>query len=124
MKSLFFTLLVLTLLNACASKKVDSFKGSIDRQALQSTIKTNQPTIEKCYDNYLKIDPDAKGKMVIKWVISEKGGVSEITVEKNPFNDDSVFNCIAQDMKNWQFPRPDKGLEAVVTFPFLFNTHN
>lgn len=121
---LLFVSLTLCFLSACTSKpKSSAFKSDFHKE-IKLTIKDNQSKILNCYSEYLKVKPNAQGKMMIEWAILDRGTVSEIRIKENPFEDETVFNCIASDMKNWKFPKPAEGKEAIVSFPFLFNIRN
>jgi hypothetical protein len=118
MKNTLILLFPLFVLNACASKKVSPYV-----QDIQSTIKDHRKDVESCYDSYLKVKPNAQGKMMLKWTIRSDGFAKNIQVANNTFGDETVFSCMANGIKTWKFPTPPKDQEADVSYPFLFNVH-
>jgi hypothetical protein len=118
MKYLFIFLVSILAMNGCASKKY-----SATAEGLRSTISDHKHEIFSCYDEYLKVKPNAHGKMIMEWVVTDVGAAKDFKLTKNPFEDETVYNCCIKNIATWKFPSPPNGQEFVVSYPFLFNVH-
>lgn len=93
---------------------------SVNRESLGQYIRPRLRSVQQCYERELKRNPDLAGRIVVRFVISMAGRVSEVSIEENTMGDDNVAACITNTIRRWIFPiKPEE--EAAVSFPFVFS---
>lgn len=98
------------------------FDGKIDREAILRVIRANKRVIQNCYNMALNRNPDLYGKVVLRWLISEKGRVKNAEMKDNTLATSDVGKCILEQLKTWKFPDPPPDTDADVSFPFVFTS--
>jgi len=96
----------------------ESFEGTIDKDAIRRVVLENMRQIKACYDRALNKDPALHGKIVMSWVLNDKGRVTSANVSSTTMNSSEVEQCMISRLKTWQFPATPKGQEADITYPF------
>jgi hypothetical protein len=82
-------------------------------------IKGRMGAVKSCYDRELKLDPNLKGKISMRFTITPLGRVNEVSVERDTMHSDAVSECIMRLIRTWTFSfKPDD--EVSVSFPFVF----
>ncbi|MBN2089575.1 SUMF1/EgtB/PvdO family nonheme iron enzyme [candidate division KSB1 bacterium] len=72
-----------------------------DFNSIFPVIKRHQASINYCYERELKRNPNLKGKVVVRFTVSPKGNVSEVTVVSSTLNSDAVQQCIVSRISRW-----------------------
>ncbi|MFV8749774.1 AgmX/PglI C-terminal domain-containing protein [Nannocystaceae bacterium ST9] len=95
---------------------------SPDKEIVSGPIRESRWAVDECYERALVRDPDAKGRLSVRFVIEANGCVGEIEVVDDEFTDPSVGRCvIAVGKKHWRWP-PRLGGDAItVIYPFAFS---
>lgn len=116
-----FLLASMLLLASCQSPQ-----KTIDKDKIRLTIRDNIDKFQSCYENYLKRDSKAYGRIVFEWTIVEKGAVKDPKISKNTFEKkDPVFEkCMIDTLSSLTFPEPPSKNEAIVSYPMVFNSNN
>ncbi|MCB0349882.1 MAG: AgmX/PglI C-terminal domain-containing protein [Bdellovibrionales bacterium] len=96
------------------------FSGSIDREAIRRVIRENLKQFENCYNQALRRNSDAYGKVEITWHIEERGRATHSRVKTNTIGDKNMGECIARVIRGLTFPEPPQDQIAEVTYPFVF----
>jgi len=96
--------------------------GALDRSVIDRVVERHLDQIRYCYQKELNKNPRLYGKIVIKFVISRDGSVSSAKTNATSMNNPIVENCICQRFMRFQFPEPEGGGIAIVTYPFLFQS--
>jgi pSer/pThr/pTyr-binding forkhead associated (FHA) protein len=96
------------------------FTGSIDREAIRRVIRENLKLFENCYNQALRRNSDAYGKVEIQWNIEERGRATSTVVKSNSIGDRQMGECIARVIRGLTFPEPPPDQIAQVTYPFVF----
>jgi hypothetical protein len=96
------------------------FSGSIDREAIRRVIRENIKLFENCYNQALRRNSDAYGKVEIKWHIEERGRATKAVVRSNSVGDRDMGECLARVIRGLTFPEPPPDQIAEVTYPFVF----
>jgi hypothetical protein len=96
------------------------FSGSIDREAIRRVIRENIKLFENCYNQALRRNSDAYGKVEIKWFIEERGRATNSVVKSNTVGDKQMGDCLARVIRGLTFPEPPPDQIAEVTYPFVF----
>ncbi len=95
--------------------------GSLDKDLVAKVVQANQRQILYCYEMQLNRLPHLSGKVVVKFVVSPTGSVANASVAQSTVNNAELESCMAGRVKTWQFPKPQGGGVAIVTYPFLFD---
>lgn len=97
-----------------------SFSGTIDKEAIRRVIRENKKLFQYCYDQALRRNSDAYGKVEIQWDIEEKGRATNTIVKSNSTGDAAFGRCMADKIRGLVFPEPPADQVARVIFPFVF----
>jgi TonB family protein len=84
-----------------------------DKFHVQSTINNHRDELNACAGK------KASGKLVVEWVIGDKGEVTSAKALQSSVPKDTD-NCVLKHVKEWKFPLPPKELIAKVRYPFFF----
>lgn len=84
-----------------------------DKFHVQSTINNHRDELKECGAH-----TKAGGKMLVEWVIGDKGEVTTAKVDESVSQD--ADTCVLNHIKSWTFPTPPKELIARVRYPFFF----
>jgi hypothetical protein len=94
---------------------------SPDREMIRGPIREHMEAVDACYELALMRDPNAKGRLTVRFVIEANGCVGEIEVVDDEVTDPWVGPCvIAVGKKYWRFPPPLGGDTITVVYPFVF----
>jgi len=79
--------------------------------------------VRPCYDKAQAGRPNFKGDIMMRFVLSPSGMVQNIqySPQESSLYAPDVGECIAREMKTWQFPASSRGMETKVGYPFNFN---
>ncbi len=72
-----------------------------DFNSIFPVIKHHEASINYCYARGLKRNPNLKGKVVVRFTVTPKGNVSEVTVVSSTLNNEQVEQCIVSRMSRW-----------------------
>jgi hypothetical protein len=99
----------------------ESFSPGLDKNAIRQVVHAHLDEVRKCYEDQLKSNPSLSGKLLIRFILSEAGTVSEAAVKKSTIPSPAVSSCIVERVKMWTFPAA-KGIVGVVEYPFEFSS--
>jgi RNA polymerase sigma factor (sigma-70 family) len=103
--------------------------GALPKENVRAAIRTTIPEVKRCFEALLEKEPNAGGRLVIRFVIAERDGVgrvSEATVV--PQNRDAgapeliaplTEQCILNALASTPFPVPTGG-PVTISYPFVF----
>jgi len=97
----------------------DSIFGAVEKYTIVGVIVNSYSQMNSCYEQGLKKNPKLTGRMVIKWVIGERGKVIEARVMSSTL-DTAFSRCCVENAKTWIFPKPKPHRKAEVTQHFDF----
>jgi hypothetical protein len=106
-------------LKVSVSTGTPDLSGGLSREQILKVVMSHAAAIQFCYEKELQRFPHLSGKVQLGWKVNLEGRVDSVKVESTSLNNASAESCMARQVKNWQFPRPN-GVIAIVTFPFLF----
>jgi hypothetical protein len=96
--------------------------GALDKSLIARVVKRNMNQIKYCYSRQLNANPALNGKIVVKFVISRDGSVSQAKTHSSTMTGGgAVQSCINQRFLRFQFPEPKGGGIVIVKYPFLFS---
>lgn len=85
---------------------------------IRKVMSRRMNAIQHCFEKRLKLMPELRGKVTIRFVIHQGGAVIASDALEDTTGDQALVKCIAGVVKNIRFPNTTEG-ETVVTYPFL-----
>jgi len=73
-----------------------------DPAAVLAVINSHRAAIEYCYQRGLRRNPNLKGKISIRFIISPDGRVKDVKILSSTLNDPSVERCIVAKIRSWR----------------------
>ncbi len=108
----------------CDELCVDSLtrvEGSLDKDLIRQVIHDNRQKMRFCYEQALSRSQGLRGKVSVKFVISQDGSVSSSAVAPGSDTHNlELEQCVVSRVRGLQFPRPRGGGTVAVTYPFVF----
>jgi pSer/pThr/pTyr-binding forkhead associated (FHA) protein len=92
-------------------------QGDLDKAIIRRYIKRNQQKIQYCYEKELLAKPNLSGTVMTNFLITPNGNVS---TSSGSGVDPGVASCVANVIKNIEFPKPKGGGNVQVNYPFIF----
>ena len=96
-----------------------SAEGDLDKAIIRRYIKRNIQKIQYCYEKQLLAKPALAGTVSAQFFITPNGTVAQST--GNGLDPD-VASCVAEVIKNIEFPKPKGGGGVQVNYPFNFHS--
>lgn len=96
-------------------------KGALDKSIIRRIVRAHLNEVRRCYNRGLVADPTLAGRVVIHFVIDERGKVASALVSETDLDDEQVGKCIAAATKGWTFPKADGAGRVVVNYPFVLS---
>ena len=94
-------------------------EGGLSQSVIEATIVKYLPQIRACYEIGLRKSSGLSGTVATKFEIGPQGRLNYSKVSRSTLGSAEVEDCIVRNMKNWQFPRPEGGVNVRVNYPFL-----
>ncbi|MBM4778944.1 MAG: AgmX/PglI C-terminal domain-containing protein [Archangiaceae bacterium] len=95
----------------------------ISTEALSNWMRGRRGAIVSCYERELKRDHSLSGRLVLKFVVSTRGRVTDLDLTEGTMQNAAVRECITSIAKNWVLPFTPED-EVPVAFPFVFSPVN
>lgn len=96
-------------------------EGNLTKEEVEGVIRSHLPAIKACYERSLKINPNIKGRVLTSFEIGVNGKVNRSEIANSTLNNPATEQCVAQVIKQWQFPVPRGKGVVRVTYPFTFD---
>jgi hypothetical protein len=96
-----------------------SAEGDLDKAIIRRYIKRNVQKIQYCYEKQLLAKPSLAGTVSAQFFITPNGTVAQST---GSGVDPEVASCVAEVIKNIEFPKPKGGGGVQVNYPFTFHS--
>ena len=96
-----------------------SSDGGLSKEQILKVVQSHAAAIQFCYEKELQRYPHLAGKVVINWKVNLDGRVDGAKVASSSLGNASAEGCMARQVRNWQFPKPN-GVICNVSFPFFF----
>jgi TonB family protein len=98
-----------------------SLVNCIPAETLRREIESQTPPVRHCYEEALREEgPDFSGRLLIRFVVSPRGTVSEARVQESQLQSKKFQACVLAAVKTWRFPKPPGGGLIVINYPFVF----
>ena len=94
-------------------------EGDLDKAIIRRYIKRNIQKIQYCYEKQLLTKPTLAGTVSAQFFITPNGSVAQ---SAGSGLDPEVASCVAEVIKNIEFPKPKGGGGVQVNYPFNFHS--
>ncbi|MDY7226050.1 AgmX/PglI C-terminal domain-containing protein [Hyalangium rubrum] len=84
---------------------------------IMSSVKLHKPEIVSCVNAQKAREPEAKGKLVMRWSIQPDGKTAEISCVSGC--SPQLAGCLTEQIQTWTFPA-HQVQGAPIDFPFTF----
>jgi len=95
--------------------------GGLDKEIIRRIVRRHLNQVKYCYEQGLARQPKLDGRVVVKFTIAGTGQVLASFIQSSTLNAPAVEMCVANAVKRWEFPAPEKGGIAFVSYPFQFS---
>lgn len=92
--------------------------GRLPPEVIQRIVRQNFGRFRLCYENGLRNNPNLQGRVVVRFVISRSGTVSNAS-GGGDIPDGGVISCVASAFYGLSFPQPEGGI-VTVSYPIVF----
>jgi len=92
--------------------------GLLSPEAIRRVVLRNLGQVNHCHEQGLSTNPNAAGRVTVRFVIGGTGSVMGSGVAGSTYPIQSVADCIANAVRRWQFPAPEGGGVVTVNYPF------
>ena len=92
--------------------------GMLSPEVIRRVVLRNLGQVTHCHEQALSANPDASGRVIIRFVIGGNGAVQSSAVAASSYPVASGAQCIANAVRRWQFPSPEGGGLVTVSYPF------
>jgi hypothetical protein len=93
-------------------------RGSVDKEIVRRVIRRHLNEVKYCYQQGLA-QPNLGGRIVVQFTIAGSGQVLASVMQSSTMSNAYVESCIVQAVKRWEFPKPEGGGLAIVSYPFV-----
>ncbi|MEM6996363.1 MAG: TonB family protein [Myxococcota bacterium] len=97
--------------------------GSIDKGLLRRVVRSHINEVRACYTKALAADPNAKGRVTVRFTFDATGTVVSAKIHGNTMSAEAekVGKCVAKAVKTWTFPPAPASGPVTVTYPFVLS---
>jgi TonB family protein len=99
---------------------IANVRGNLDKEIIRRIVRRNINQVRYCYQNALVRRPTLEGRLVTQFTIAPTGRVLAAVVQSSTLKEISVEACVVNAIKRWEFPAPNGGGLAMVSYPFTF----
>jgi len=75
--------------------------GSRDRDAVAAVVTRHNSAIQFCYQKEVRRNPNLKGKLVVRFVITPQGSIAGVNIISSTLNNPAIESCIIERLKRW-----------------------
>ena len=75
--------------------------GSRDRDAVAAVVTRHNSAIQFCYQKEVRRNPNLKGKLVVRFVITPQGSIASVNIISSTLNNPAVESCIVERIMRW-----------------------
>ena len=97
-----------------------SVSGRVPPEVIQRIVRQNFGRMRGCYEEGLRQNPHAAGRLTVQFTIEQNGSVSRVSTAGADEVGAGVAACVVRAMQQLSFPAPDGGT-VTVSYPFVFS---
>jgi TonB family protein len=97
---------------------IASVRGTLDKEIIRRIVRRHLNEVRFCYTQALAARPALEGRLVVQFTIAPKGRVLASALGSSTLGAPAVESCVVQAVKRWDFPEPQGGGLAIVSYPF------
>jgi acetolactate synthase regulatory subunit len=94
--------------------------GRLPPEVIQRVIRQNFGRFRICYEELLRTNDVAAGRVSLEFVIDGSGAITQIKDSGSDMGDATMVSCITKAFSTITFPRPEGGI-VTVRYPLIFN---
>ena len=83
-------------------------------------VRQNFGRFRLCYEELLRTNDKAAGRVTVEFVINKDGAVSSAKDSGSDIGDATMISCMANHFKTITFPKPEGGGNVTVSYPVIF----
>jgi outer membrane biosynthesis protein TonB len=99
--------------------RLEAGKAERKPSDIQAVIRDKYDLLRKCYEAALARDPQAAGKVTVRFVIDRQGAVNEACVKDSSLADATAVACMLEQYRQLRFA-PANG-QTTVIYPVVFS---
>jgi predicted Zn finger-like uncharacterized protein len=92
---------------------------SVSVSQINEAVVGQKTALMRCIEKQKSADPDTRGTLKVRWIISGDGGVRDVRLLSHEFARQPIASCITSVVRGIRFPRSRTTGQEVV-FPFKF----
>jgi hypothetical protein len=96
-------------------------RGNLDKEIIRRIVRRHLNEVRYCYDQALVSQPKLAGRLVAQFTIAATGQVIASVRQSSTLGSPAAEMCVVNAIKRWEFPAPNGGGLAIVTYPFTFS---
>ncbi len=96
-------------------------QGHLDKLVIQRIVRAHINEIKVCYERLLEHDPEATGRLEVRFTVDDGGDVTAATITDGTLDDTELRSCVTAAVQRWKFPKPEGGGKVIITYPFNFD---
>lgn len=93
--------------------------GALSESVILSIVEEHSPSIQKCYEQGLRLNPSLSGVAMLRFLVSPNGKVKRVNTMGSGLTSRTTLRCLEQVFQALRFPTPDSG-SVRVTLPLQF----
>jgi len=97
---------------------IASVRGTLDKEIIRRIVRRHLNEVRFCYTQALVTQPTLAGRLVVQFTIAPTGQVLASALGSSTLGAPVVESCVVQAVKRWDFPEPQGGGLAIVSYPF------
>lgn len=90
-----------------------STNGRLPPEVIRRVVRQNMGRFRQCYERGLSSNPALEGRVTVKFVIGQTGGVTSAMDDGSSLPDREVVQCIVRQYGMLSFPAPEGGVVTV-----------
>lgn len=95
-----------------------SVRGTLDKEIIRRIVRRHLNEVRFCYTQALTTRPSLEGRLVVQFTIAPTGRVLASALGSSTLGAPAVESCVVQAVRRWDFPEPQGGGLAIVSYPF------
>lgn len=96
-----------------------SVSGRLPPEIIQRIVRQNFGRFRLCYENGLRINPELRGRVTVRFVIGRDGAVTNVANGGSDMPNSTVVACVTRAFYGLSFPKPEGGIVSV-SYPIMF----